>query len=394
MTIQKNINIIIKTVERCNLNCSYCYFFNGLDQSYIKHPKFISKDTINNIAVFIQKGIEDLGINEVSIGLHGGEPLMQPKEEFIYLIETLQNSLKDTNLYFTLQTNATLVTEKWIDLLSTYKVLVGVSFDGPEEYHNKYRLDHNGIGSYDRVIRGIQLLQEKLEKKPGCLTVVNPEIHGAKFYRYLIGLGFTQLDLLLPDFTHNNLPPYPISRYAKFIIEVFDEWMKDNKASISIRKLKSIILQLLGENSLIYGFGHINPKSLPILSIRSNGDISPTDELMSTDPETVTLTGLNVSNNSMKETMNHPIFYEINRAYQIIPDKCSRCCWYNACGGGGLVNRFSNVNRFNNPSIYCDALQEIFTHTAAYLINSGISEKLINKHLIKNKKYKPKKLPC
>jgi uncharacterized protein len=45
--MNKTIIIILKTVERCNLNCKYCYFFNGGDESYKKHPAFISKNVIN-----------------------------------------------------------------------------------------------------------------------------------------------------------------------------------------------------------------------------------------------------------------------------------------------------------------------------------------------------------
>jgi uncharacterized protein len=308
---------------------------------------------------------------------------MQPKEDFIYLIQTFTNHLTAVNLSFSMQTNATLVTNKWIDLLNKYEVSVGVSIDGPEEYNDKYRLDHQGNGSYERVVRGIKLLQDKLFNKPGCLTVINPEFQGKKIYRHLVNLGFKQIDFLFPDNHHNNLPSHNIQKYKKFLIEVFDEWTKDNNPEITIRKFKSIILQLLGEEPLIYGFGKSNLKeTMPLLSIRSDGDISPSDELMSTDPKTVTFTNMNVRNTALKEIINHKIFDEINLAHQIAPDKCSKCCWYNACGGGNLVSRYSHDNRFNNASIYCDALQEIFAHVSSYLINSGISPHIITNNLL------------
>jgi uncharacterized protein len=138
-----SLNIVLKTVERCNLNCSYCYFFNGLDQTYLKRPKFIKKETIDYLAKFLKEGSDSLEIKKIDIILHGGEPLMQPKEDFIYLIEKLKSALSDLDLSFVVQTNGTLITKKWIELLNKYKVGVGVSIDGPPEYHDKYRIDRN-----------------------------------------------------------------------------------------------------------------------------------------------------------------------------------------------------------------------------------------------------------
>ncbi len=284
-----------------------------------------------------------------------------------------------------MQTNATLVTERWIKLLNSYKVSVGVSFDGPREYHDRYRVNHQGVGSYSSVVRGIKALQDGMPNPPGCLTVVNPAIKGDILYRHLVDLGFKRIDILLPDFNHDKMPPSPISEYKNFMIEVFDEWMKHNEVSISIRKFKSIILQLLGRSSLVYGFGKVKPNTLPILAIRSDGSISPTDELMSSDPSTVTLTGMNVRDTNLKSAINNKIFKEINDAYQVIPDKCQKCCWHNACGSGSLVTRFSAVNRFNNHSIYCEALEEIFAHISSYLIKSGIPKQTITDYLFYKK---------
>ena len=379
-----SLSIVLKTVERCNLNCSYCYFFNGLDQTYLKRPKFITRYTVDALANFIDTGVKSLDIQDVHIVLHGGEPLMQPKEDFIYLVEKLKNTIL-VDLSFSLQTNATLVSNKWVDLLNKYQIGVGVSIDGPQEYHDKYRIDHQKNGSHERVINGIKLLQTNLSSNLGCLTVINPEFDGKIIYRHLVDdLGFKKLDFLLPDNNHSIPPTHNIEKYAKFLTDVFDQWIKDDSLSISVRKFKSIMLQLLGKESLVYGFGSTKKESIPLLAIRSDGEISPTDELMSTDPDTVTFTGKTVYNSSLKEIINLPIFDEIKNANHITPNKCSKCCWYNACGGGNLVSRFSKENRFNNHSVYCDALQEIFAHVSAYMINSGVSPQIITDNLSKD----------
>jgi uncharacterized protein len=380
--------LILKTVERCNLNCDYCYFFNGRDQSYLKRPKFVTKEVVNSLVIFIQNAIDTMGVVSVNIILHGGEPLMQPKEEFIYMIETIKNSIKDTHIEFGMQTNATLVSKNWIELLNKYNILPGVSIDGPKQYNDLHRVDHNGNGSYDNIVRGIKLLQEGLvfnSNSLACLVVVNPDLSGSEVYRHLIDLGFKKIDFLLPDNTHDSKPTHEIKEYARFLVEVFEEWAKDDNDNMSIRIFESFILQLLGYDSLVYGVGRASSKDkIPLVSVRSNGDISPTDELMSTDPQTVMFLDKNIGTTTLSEVISSEIFKELHNAGTIPPEKCSKCCWYNACGGGALVNRFSKENRFNNPSIFCEALQEVFAHITSYMINSGVPKETITSNLFKN----------
>lgn len=145
--------------------------------------------------------------------------------------------------------------------------------------------------------------------------------------------------------------------------------------------MKSVLLQLVGQPSLIYGFGSIDD-GITLLAIRSDGTISPTDELMSTDPITVTMINKNIYDHSLREVIGSDIFSELKGASTLAPVKCSNCCWYNACKGGSITHRFSKENRFNNPSVYCETLQEIFAHASAYLINSGVPADTIINNLL------------
>jgi uncharacterized protein len=377
----KSLNIVLKTVERCNLNCSYCYFFNSLDQSYVGRPKFISISTIEHIVNFIRVGIDDLGLEEVTISLHGGEPLMQPKHEFRSMLESFNSLSSLVKIDYVTQTNATLVNQNWIDLLNEYNVGVGVSIDGPQDCHDKYRLDHYGRGSYDSVLRGIELLMKGLNDTPGSLTVINPEFSGREIYKHIVGLGFKRLDFLLPDMNHNLQPSFSITSYSNYLISIFDEWVLDNNPEIHVRKLKSMIRQLLGRKSLTYASGIMSDDHIPLISIRSDGAICSTDELVSTDPNTVLFTGKYVADTSLKEVIDSGNFREIAIAQKTAPQKCMSCKWYMACGAGNLVHRFSDDQRFNNHSIYCEALQDIYTHLYQHLVVSGVPEDGIKNYL-------------
>jgi uncharacterized protein len=106
------------------------------------------------------------------------------------------------------------------------------------------------------------------------------------------------------------------------------------------------------------------------MTISSNGDLGPLDELRSTDPN-FREDRKNISNVSLKEFLNLNIFSDIQHASETLPSKCESCCWSAICDGGGLVNRYSTKNKFNNPSIYCEGLKMFYSHVAKYLLENG-----------------------
>src|SRR5438105_10663432 len=79
------LEVILKTVERCNIACRYCYFFFGGDTSYERHPPCITRATVNEVAGFLKAGAVDLGIDKLQIDFHGGEPLMQKLCDFDWM---------------------------------------------------------------------------------------------------------------------------------------------------------------------------------------------------------------------------------------------------------------------------------------------------------------------
>ena len=59
---------------------------------------------------------------------------------------------------FSLTTNATLLQPDIIDFLADNDIGVTISMDGPRELQNKFRVFHNGAGSYDVVAPKIKEL--------------------------------------------------------------------------------------------------------------------------------------------------------------------------------------------------------------------------------------------
>jgi uncharacterized protein len=115
--------------------------------------------------------------------------------------------------------------------------------------------------------------------------------------------------------------------------------------------------------------------------IRSDGEVCPTDELMSTDPSVYSSTGKTVFDTTMKQFFKLPVFSDLEAALSKGPDGCESCCWNVSCGGGNMVNRFSKAKKFNNPSVYCEGLKYFYTNILSHLLSNGVDPKEIAENL-------------
>lgn len=145
---------IVKPVNGlCNLSCSYCYT-SGLKECVAK----------NRMRPEILKATIDFFCrdqNDVEFIWHGGEPLLAGLEFYRKAIEFQkiweQQGKRITNFF---QTNATLMNSEWNSFFAENDFFVGVSLDGPKEFHDQVRYYPNGKGSYDDVMKGIDLLRQ------------------------------------------------------------------------------------------------------------------------------------------------------------------------------------------------------------------------------------------
>ena len=90
---------------------------------------------------------------------HGGEPLLRGIA-FYKKIVSLQKNIdkKFTNM---IQTNATLLSAKFIDFFTKYNFSIGISIDGPQNISLNNRLGENGINTFEKIMRNIALMKTK-----------------------------------------------------------------------------------------------------------------------------------------------------------------------------------------------------------------------------------------
>ncbi|MDU5951015.1 MAG: radical SAM protein, partial [Paenibacillus macerans] len=156
-TRHSNIGVMWKTVsEDCNLACDYCYYSTCGGKP---GPK------INRIdSAILDKFIKDYmehSQGAANFAWQGGEPLLAGLEFFEEVVyRQALHAPPHTIISNSLQTNATLINDRWASFFKTYNFLIGVSLDGPKEIHDARRVTSNGKGSFDRVMAGIEHLRK------------------------------------------------------------------------------------------------------------------------------------------------------------------------------------------------------------------------------------------
>jgi uncharacterized protein len=378
------VEVVLKIVERCNINCTYCYMFNRGNDDYLSHPVYLPDNTLQAIARFLAQGVEDLGAERVRIDFHGGEPLLLKRERFDAIASTLREAVEPrAKMEFGLQTNAMLVNQDWLDLLWKHRVGVGVSIDGPKEYHDAFRVDRRARGSYDRTVRGLRMLQEAFRAnrglKPGVLCVINPELDGRRIYRHAIDeLHTERINFLLPMLSHDNARPDMAAKIGSYLCGVFDEWAKDDNPNIHVRILDQVMWFLTAGRGVVQALERIRAEEYALLTIASNGDLGPDDELK---PLNFGQGTANVASTSMIEFLNSPMMTFVDQAAHSLPAPCKACSWQNYCRGGAqhgvLINRYQHQTGFDNPSVFCEGLKAFYSRVAAYLVSHGVPCELL-----------------
>jgi uncharacterized protein len=365
--ITESINIpieffITKVHSRCNINCSYCYEYNQGNTGWKRKPKSMSIEVFTRLCERISEQCKTAGRETWPfISFHGGEPLLQSPSYFDALMTIARNLIP--NVKFGMQSNGILLTQNHIDIFLKHGLQMGISIDGPAEFNDKHRVDHQGQGTFSRVIKGIELLNKDQNKAAcgGNLCVIditnNPE-EIIQFFRDLDTPGF---DLLEPDGNWHKLPPNKnkpeSTEYGDWLVKAFDYWF-DTCSEIKLRRFEEIIEHLLGGSGSTEYFG-VEPANL--ITIATDGSYEAVDQIKSAY-DGAEFIGLNVFDHSLEQVVAHTAIQQRLIGQKALSDKCLACEFKLTCGGGYYPHRYKETNGFKNPSIYCADYKILFTH--------------------------------
>lgn len=344
---------IIKPVNgMCNLSCSYCYT-SRLKEYAVKnrmHP-----ETLKALIDFFCSDQDD-----IEFIWHGGEPLLAGLEFYREAVK-IQHAWKQKGKKITnfLQTNATLITPAWVRFFANNDFLVGVSLDGPKKFHDRVRCYPNGKGSYDEVMRGIDLLRQAgIFNGVICgISTVNYKFP-KEIFNFFIVENIKKLKFArVKNIGHcGNVSSLTISpaQYTDFMIAIFDLWLELDDPEVEIRDIQSVVNLILGGNKreCIY-LGQCNQ----FVTVYSDGSIYGCDSFPKTDKlyfGTVFDEPVIVRSNSQLQTFRDLL--EKRKEF------CRTCDWYFICKGGCAKDCYEQLNSVEPLSEVCENLQRYFKH--------------------------------
>ena len=273
------LSIMIKPASSlCNLRCKYCFYCDVAANREVFSLGKMSEETARKL---IKDALEFADGSSVAFAFQGGEPLLRGIDYFKFFTETVkENNIKNSEIYYSIQTNGTLIDDEWARFFTESKFLVGLSLDGDYE-GNRFRVDADGQNSYYKIITAANKLK-KHKTEFNILTVLTGYCadNAERIYKYFRSQGFGYLQFIpclrpIGDNTESELYMTP-KQYSDFLIRVFNLYVKDFARGnyISIRQFDNWVRIYLGDGAEQCGLmGHCTHQFVA----EGNGNIYPCD---------------------------------------------------------------------------------------------------------------------
>ena len=362
----------------CNLACDYCYYLEK-SKLYQESPKHIMSDEL--LEKFIKEYIESQTMPQVLFTWHGGETLMRPLSFYQKAMELQRKYARGRTIDNCIQTNGTLLNDEWCRFFHDNNWLVGVSIDGPQEFHDEYRKNKQGKPSFMKVMQGINLLN-KHRVEWNALAVVNDfnADYPLDFYHFFkeIGCRYIQFTPIVERiFRHDDgrhlaaveegdnekLADFSVTpeQWGNFLCTIFDEWVKNDVGEYFIQLFDATLANWVGEQpgvcSLAKTCGHAGVMEF-------NGDVYSCDHFVFPQYKLG-----NIYSKTLIEMMYSDKQQQFGRnKFDSLPSQCKECQYLFACNGECPKNRFCKTSSGEPGLNYlCKGYYQYFDHVAPYM---------------------------
>lgn len=372
----------------CNLRCEYCYYLEKAKLFARQQAPTMSDELLEK---YISEYINSQSTPDVLFCWHGGEPLLRQISFYKKALKLQNQYAKGKRISNIIQTNGTLITDEWARFFKLNNFLIGVSIDGPKELHDRYRLSPRAEGSWERVMRGIRLLQ-KYDVDWNAMAVINDVIaeHPLDFYRFFksIDCHYIQFTPIVERIKHHAdgrhlanpldgeepmLAPFSVTpkKWGDFLCTVFDEWVRNDVGTFFVQIFDSTLANWIGEQpsvcTMAKNCGHA-------AVMEHNGDFYSCDHFVFPEYRLG-----NIMTDSIISMMKSERQLKFGRAkHDSLPSQCQECEWLFACNGECPKNRFCKTATGERGLNYlCEGYRRFFSHVAPAM--DFMKSQLLNK---------------
>lgn len=340
-----HLPVLVKPVSGCcDLRCTYCFY---RDENHLRGRMSddVMRALITNVFACAKQS--------VSFAFQGGEPTLAGLDFFQrFVTYAEQVNSKKLPVFYSIQTNGCSLNEAWTKFLHQYHFLVGLSMDGTQPIHDRYRQTSTGEPTFQIVQRAAQLLQTA-NVDFNVLTVVTGDLcrRAKSMYASFRKQGYACLQLILclapEQMPQASFAPTP-AEYARFLIDLFDVWYTDWQSGqyCSIRYFDNLIRRCLGQPAELCS---VRGNCTAQLVVESDGSCYPCDFYVSED----CCLG-NLAEMTPDRLLNSEAAHKFQTPVPLHPD-CRVCPYFSLCGGGCRRERFGMAK-----TAYCEAYRLFF----------------------------------
>lgn len=345
----KKVSILIKPASSlCQLRCKYCFYANVSSLREVKSYGKMKKDVYDKLIENVFYDLEDG--DELTIAFQGGEPTLAGLSFFEDFIQTVKAQPKKVQVHYSLQTNGMVINPRWAKLLKENNFLVGLSIDGNATYHDLYRLDAKGHGTYHRVMATKKLFDEyQIEYNILCV-LTNPLAKEArKVFQFLKqnNIQYVQFIPCLNDLEATERNEYALTpkRFASFYTQLLKLWLEElaNGHYMSIKLFDDVYNLLINHQVNACG---LTGKCQVQYVIEADGSVYPCDFYVLDDYRL----GY-IQEQTLRELFEQPIAMKFVCSRQALPEYCQTCPFLKVCGGG--CKRMDNAMYVNTENTFC-----------------------------------------
>jgi len=367
-------HVLIKPIGPvCNITCEYCFYLEKEKLfSYKKKTDFrMSEDTLET---FVRQYInsQPYGTIEVNFTWQGGEPTLRGigfyKKAIYFQNKYRRKGMKITNAF---QTNGILLNNDWAKFFKDNNFLIGISIDGPEKLHNRFRKDHSGAGTFSSVMVGLDVLR-KYNVDFNTLTVVQSDNgdYPQEVYNFLKGIGSTFIQfipIIEPEgkggVSYRTVSP---QQWGNFLNTVFDLWIKQDLGRIFVQNFETMVGIYAGYPS---SFCVHSPVCGRAVVLEHNGNLYSCDHFVFRE---------NLLGNIHLTTLTDMVDSDFQKSFGLnkiksLPLICKECPYLKLCYGGCPSNRLRKTpSGETGLNWVCEGYKTFYSHTES--VFTAISE--------------------